>query len=352
MKAFTANILISFLASTLVSIIFIGTQIFIKPSFFLNIVQGIVLYAGLFVILWIFFASIISFYTRHYFIAPLRRAREVMESFAQSGTTPELFSFESRLEELQKLESAVAMVIQRAQITHKKDEEISRVKSDFISTAAHQFRTPLTGVRWALEALAKEPLTKDQLLMVASANDKVKDLVTIMSTLLNISSIESGKHQYHFAPTDIHALTDEVVEGFKKLALDKRITLYYVPQEKPLALAKADREQIKWILNNLVENAIVYTPPDGTVRVFAENTEERVFVYVSDTGIGIPNSDRANIFERFYRAQNAIAKENAGNGLGLYIARTIATDHGGDLRFISNEPNPGTTFVLSLPLAK
>ncbi len=72
---------------------------------------------------------------------------------------------------------------------------------------------------------------------------------------------------------------------------------------------------------------------------------------VRDTGIGIEPTDRGNIFERFYRAPNAIAKENGGNGLGLYIARTIATDHGGDLNFAANEDGPGTTFVLSLPIA-
>jgi signal transduction histidine kinase len=105
------------------------------------------------------------------------------------------------------------------------------------------------------------------------------------------------------------------------------------------------------VLNNLVENAIRYTPPGGSVRVTVEIVPGRALVRVKDTGIGIAPEDKGNIFERFYRAPNAIAKENGGNGLGLYIARTVATDHGGDLNFESNGTGLGTTFVLSLPLA-
>ncbi len=101
----------------------------------------------------------------------------------------------------------------------------------------------------------------------------------------------------------------------------------------------------------LVENAIRYTPASGQVRLTTETTKDRAYVRVRDTGIGIAPQDRGNIFERFYRAPNAIAKENGGNGLGLYIARTIATDHGGDLNFQSNETGPGTVFTLTLPLA-
>jgi two-component system sensor histidine kinase BaeS len=114
---------------------------------------------------------------------------------------------------------------------------------------------------------------------------------------------------------------------------------------------RADRERIKWVLSNIVENAVRYTPAGGTVQLGLALGPGIVFIHVRDTGIGIEPKDRSNIFERFYRAENAIAKENAGNGLGLYIARTIATDHGGDLNFKENTDGPGTTFTLSLPIA-
>jgi signal transduction histidine kinase len=103
-------------------------------------------------------------------------------------------------------------------------------------------------------------------------------------------------------------------------------------------------------LNNLIENAIRYTPAGGSIHISIGVVATQIQVRVTDTGIGIPQQERGNIFERFYRAGNAIAKENAGNGLGLYIARTIANDHGGDLDFIQNTNGPGTTFILSFPV--
>jgi signal transduction histidine kinase len=225
------------------------------------------------------------------------------------------------------------------------------VKTDFISTAAHQLRTPLTGIRWALEALEKDDLTEGQRQMVADAINKSKDLVAIVGMLLDISSIESGKHKYNFQPLSLQNLVALVVNDFKHLSDECGIHLAYQIPQQGLPNVRADHEQIKWVLNNLVENAIRYTPKGGTVNVSVVTAPKRVQVLVRDTGIGISAKDRNNIFERFYRADNAVAKENKGNGLGLYIARTIATDHGGDLNFSANEGSPGTTFTLSLPLA-
>jgi signal transduction histidine kinase len=129
------------------------------------------------------------------------------------------------------------------------------------------------------------------------------------------------------------------------------VTLYYAKDEVILPQVYGDRDRLKWVLNNLVENAIRYTPAQGSVHLSADASGLRVNVRVTDSGIGIQEKDRDNIFERFYRGENARAKENQGNGLGLYIARTIATDHGGDLDFMPNPAGQGTTFVLSLPVA-
>jgi signal transduction histidine kinase len=174
-----------------------------------------------------------------------------------------------------------------------------------------------------------------------------------VGTLLDISSIESGKYNYKFMPTDMAALAASVAADLAPVAAGRGVTLFFegVGEGQTLPPARADAERVKWILNNLVENGIRYTPTGGSVRIRMEMGGGRIFVKVKDTGIGIPAADRGNIFERFYRSGNAIAKENAGNGLGLYIARTIAKDHGGDLSFVPNEDGPGTTFILSLPLA-
>ncbi len=284
---------------------------------------------------------------------PLRALVAAMQTYAASGQHATLPVLEGAPTEIQSLSASLGSFMSRAEELHQHDTEVSRVKSDFISTAAHQFRTPLTGIRWALEALEKEPLTETQRALVSSATDKSKDLVAIVGTLLDISAIESGKYKYAFTQTDMHTVLEELVADFGPGAAQKQISLFYSHEEgQVVPPARADRERIKWVLNNLLDNAIQYTPPGGTVRLSLEATEQRIFVRVKDSGIGILSQDRANIFERFYRAQNAIAKQQKGNGLGLYIARTIATDHGGDLNFVPNTDGPGTTFVLALPVQR
>lgn len=282
---------------------------------------------------------------------PMRGIVTAMTAFATNGERMALPATSLMPTELNDLTAALTASMDKVELSHKKDEEVSRVKSDFISTAAHQLRTPLTGIRWALEALERDPqLSQEQQALVKSAVDKSHDLVAIVGTLLDISAIESGKYNYQFAPTDLGALVAEVGNDFNPLAAERQVSLLYSPSAEPLPQINADRDRIKWILNNLVENAIRYTPVGGSITVSTNRTANQVQVRVRDTGIGIPEKERGNIFERFYRAGNAITKENAGNGLGLYIARTIATDHGGDLDFQANTEGPGTTFILSFPV--
>lgn len=282
---------------------------------------------------------------------PLRNIIDAMNTFIAEGKMVDVPSEPASPREVQALGEVFRQFTNQVQTARSRDQEVSRMKTDFISTAAHQLRTPLTGIRWALEALQKSQITPDQQALIDSAVDKSHDLVGIIGTLLDITSIESGKYKYRFEPVDLGALVQEMTKDFSPLAQTRQVSLYYVPGEGAVPKARADRERIKWILNNLIENAIRYTPANGTVRVYLSSGLGRVFVHVKDTGIGIQTNDRANIFERFYRAPNAVQKENEGNGLGLYIARTIATDHGGDLDFEANTDGPGTTFTLSLPIA-
>jgi signal transduction histidine kinase len=279
-------------------------------------------------------------------VQPLTELAAAMKAATYSlpQTTP-------HITELRELWESFRALLAQVTATHTRDTEMSRVKSDFISTAAHQLRTPLTGIRWALEALSKEPLTESQQALVLSAQSKGKDLVATVGTLLDISSIESGKHPYVFTSVHLPELAAAVVQDLAPLAAERGVVLTLDPADPGLPRANADRQQITWVLTNLIENAIRYTPATGAVRVSFASRARNILVIVRDTGIGIPDGDRDNIFERFYRAGNAISKENAGNGLGLYIARTIASDHGGDLTFSPNNPDPGTTFTLTLPPA-
>jgi signal transduction histidine kinase len=254
-------------------------------------------------------------------------------------------------EELVVIFKSLEEMVASARQMHTRDAEISRTKSDFISTAAHQLRTPLTGIRWAIEALEKDPaLPADKKQIVKDASEKSKQLVGVVKTLLDVSAIESGKYHYEFVPTDLLALAKGVMDSVSTMAKERGIIVSVTPPvDLPLALA--DKERIRWVVENLVENAVRYTPRGGSVSILFETAADRVFFYVRDTGIGIPPQDSVNIFERFYRGKSASTKENEGNGLGLYIARNIIRDHKGDLSFRSNQDGIGTTFFFSLPVA-
>ena len=282
-------------------------------------------------------------------IRPLKSLTQAMEADISTGERVSLDDLERAPAELKTLAQMFDGFVDKVETAHRNDTETSRIKSDFISTAAHQLRTPLTGIRWSLEALGNEPLTEGQKALVDSATAKSHDLVSIVGTLLDISAIESGKYKYKMAVENVSDLLIEVANDFAPLSGKSSVSLFYARPETPLPTVKIDRERVKWVLNNLVENAIRYTPAGGSVRLSADAGSGRVFIRIRDTGIGIPQKDRSNIFERFYRAENATAMQNAGNGLGLYIARTIAKDHGGDLNFADNKEGPGTTFILSLP---
>lgn len=282
-------------------------------------------------------------------VRPLKLIDIALRARASGKGQIELPAFHASPKEVRDLARGFREFADRVEESRAKDAEISRVKSDFISTAAHQLRTPLTGIRWALEALEKEKLTEQQQLLVRNAVDKSHDLVTVVGTLLDISSIESGKYKYDFRLNDLNGVVGEVVADFAPLANESGVS-FTVEYASPPAV-RMDRERMKWVLNNLIENAIRYTPSGGSVHVATTSVGGRALVLVRDTGIGIKEEDRNNIFERFYRAGNAIAKENKGNGLGLYIARTIVNDHGGELSFTANSEGPGTTFTLALPAA-
>jgi signal transduction histidine kinase len=338
-----AFVLVQQIAVTLPILIMVGN---VQEPFLEFLIQVVGL-LGLFLVLLISFLYLLL---DRLIVRPVKAISFALQYFAEHSAQAPLPQFSQSITEIHSLTDSFVKFTDTVEQVHKRDMEISRVKSDFISTAAHQLRTPLTGIRWALEALQKEQLTEDQRGLVQNAVDKSHDLVGVVGTLLDISSIESGKYKYAFKQDDIDQVVAEVSRDLSPLAQKSNVTLFYARTETPPPLVVMDRERIKWILNNLVENAIRYTPEQGSVRLTIDSNNGFIYVRVRDTGIGIPVQDRNNIFERFFRAGNAIAKENQGNGLGLYIARTIATDHHGDLTFEENKEGIGTTFVLSIPL--
>jgi len=229
-----------------------------------------------------------------------------------------------------------------------------RIKNEFITVAAHQMRTPIAGIRWALESLAKGDfgeVSGEEKTMIDETLRTTEKLVRLIDDLLDVAKIEEGKFGYEFEKTDMTFLIQEVLEQAEQLAAEREVRLVFFRPETSLPPILIDRRRIGLVLQNLLYNAIKYNTKNGEVRVRAELLQDKPYVQVSveDTGVGIPDKDFPRIFSKFFRSENVIRLDTEGSGLGLYIARNIIKRHGGEIWFKSVEKR-GTTFFFVLPL--
>jgi PAS domain S-box-containing protein len=229
------------------------------------------------------------------------------------------------------------------------EREVSRMKSDFVSFVTHQLRTPLAGIRWLLELAQGEPgLPAEAGSLLRDAQDANRRLIALVNDLLDVSRLESGKLAVSLGSVDLREVTRSVLDELEPLIRDQghRLTLE-APDGLPAALA--DATLIRQVLLNLLSNAIKYTPAGGAVDVRVGRAGENILWAVRDTGIGIPPEGQARLFEKFYRADNAVTLETEGTGLGLYLARLIVERLGGRV-WCESEVGAGTTFKLTVPL--
>jgi signal transduction histidine kinase len=230
--------------------------------------------------------------------------------------------------------------------------ESDKLKSDFISIASHQLRTPLSAInmytRMLRDGLAGE-LSEQQLPYIQTILTSVERMNVLIDTLLNITRIEAGGIVIKPQIIQVDELAREMLTEFQPAASAKSITL---TADIPASMAplRTDSLLVKEICANLLSNAIKYTPEGGKVHFCLKETTNDVHWSVSDTGYGIPKSDQKNIFLKFFRANNITTKDVSGTGLGLYLIKNIADSLGGDLWFESAE-NEGSTFHFSLPRA-
>lgn len=235
-----------------------------------------------------------------------------------------------------------------------KEIEVDRSKSEFVSFASHQLKTPLTSTRWLSEALlggsagALSPMQREYVSKIEGASER---MIRMVNDLLDVSRIELGTFAAGVDQCDICAIASSVTEEQRPVAAAKDVSLTLsCPPEIPTM--HADSNLLRMILQNLISNGIKYTPSKGSVECELSLTgapEERVFIRVSDTGIGIPKAEQGRVFERLHRASNAQLVEADGTGLGLYIVKLIVERAGGMITFESTE-NKGTVFTVSLPL--
>ncbi len=235
-----------------------------------------------------------------------------------------------------------------------RERKIDRAKTEFVSLASHQLRTPLAGIKWFIELLIKGKAGKlskkavDYLRQISVSNER---MIKLVRDLLDISRIETGKKfEINRQKLVINDILEASLNETFSLAKERKVEIAREKTDGSFQLW-IDPDKIKQVLDNLISNAIKYTPEGGMIKISCRKEKNKVIFSVKDNGVGIPKHQQKRIFEKFFRADNAVSKETDGNGLGLYIAKAIVEAHNGKIWFESEE-NKGTTFYFSLLIEK
>ena len=228
---------------------------------------------------------------------------------------------------------------------------LERVRRDFIANVSHEFKTPLTAIQGFAETLLNGALDDraNRRRFVEIIREHARRLARLTDDLLKLARIEAGRLELEIRPVPVEALVNGCVETTRLKAETKNIEIH-VQMQKNTPPIRGDGVQLSEVLQNLLDNAVQYTPAGGRIEVISCPNGHDVVFTVSDTGIGIPESDLERIFERFYRVDAARSREAGGTGLGLSIARHIVEAHGGRI-WVESAVGLGSRFHFSIPIA-
>lgn len=232
-----------------------------------------------------------------------------------------------------------------------KEREVDRMKSEFVSVASHQLRTPLSASKWFIELLMTDDntkLSKDQEEFIQNIYESNERMIKLVNSLLNVSRLESGSVGVNPAPTDLHELIDGVIAEIKQTFDGRKQKVAFAVPRKKIDPVNIDATIIRQVIINLLTNANKYTPENGTIAISMEQREKDILIEVKDSGVGIPREQQHRIFNKFFRADNVLKLQTEGSGLGLYIAKEIVVASGGTIWFESEE-GKGTSFFFTLP---
>ena len=230
-------------------------------------------------------------------------------------------------------------------------KEVDRAKSEFIAIAAHQLRTPLSIVKWTFRMLLDRDfgtLNQDQDKVLGDGSSVVENMIKLVSDLLDVARIEEGRFSLKIIPVKIDKILQEIADAYKPKLNEKKIELKIITHGI-LPDIEVDANKIRLALENIIDNAIKYSPAESIIAAEIETANRNIEIRIKDSGIGIPTGEQNKIFSKFFRSKNAVHKEAMGSGLGLYIVKNIVEMHGGTVRFFSEE-DKGTVFYINLPI--
>lgn len=236
-----------------------------------------------------------------------------------------------------------------------REKLIERMKTEFVSLSAHQLRTPLSAIKWTLRMLLDGDLgsiSQEQRDILEKSYQSNERMINLINDLLNVTRIEEGRYlSYESIAVSPEEIIQTRINSCKEKAERKKIFLEFKKPEKKLSKVMLDVEKMELAIDNLLDNAISYTPQGGVVVISLKETEKDLEFSIKDTGIGIPDVQQKRLFTKFFRGTNAVRIDTEGTGLGLFITKNIIEAHGGKIWFESGE-GKGTTFYFTLPSLK
>lgn len=255
-----------------------------------------------------------------------------------------IFDILSTMDEIEKLKAE-----------NEELKKIIDVKSDLISISAHQLRTSLSAIKWTLRMFMDKDLgemTPEQEEFIDKAFNRNQDMIKLVNNLLLINKADDTAVPFNFKEVDLTDLIDKTLLEFTDEAKKKYIEIVFQKSENESALASCDDQMIHIVFQNLIENSIKYSHEHGKVfiNIKHDTDKKNIEISVQDSGIGIDAKDHKNIFNKLFRANNAMEKDHDGSGLGLFTTKNIVERHKGKIWFESKEKE-GTTFHVSLPIS-
>jgi signal transduction histidine kinase len=224
--------------------------------------------------------------------------------------------------------------------------QLDRLKNDFLSVAQHQLRTPLSGVKWALEMLKSEStIPAESMSLIDAGLERLKDSIGIINKMLKTIEADGEGLVLKTEDTDIVGLTRSIIAELNFITLKKGIKLSFIAPQ--FLVIKSDKDKMKAALINIIDNAIKYSPK-GKVDVTITEGRDSITIVTKDTGIGIAPADIPYAFDRLHRGKNAVQVEPDESGVGLYTSKKMIELHGGSITLFS-ELNKGTTITVVLP---
>jgi PAS domain S-box-containing protein len=289
-------------------------------------------------------------------VLPLQTRREMQGALVIAANTPERAMTEPRIEVAEAIAERAALAIDNSRLyaeqveARRKVEDLSRLKDEFLSIASHELRTPVTSIKGYTQlskTLIREKDLETAEEYLGIALDQIDRMSRLILELLDVSRIETGRLEIRREVIEWGSFVRTIVDRLNT-ALGERTIVLEVPDESRVVIG--DRDRLEQVLGNLLENAVKYSPDGSDVHVNVEERAEQVVTSVADRGIGIPQDEIGQVFERFHRGRQVSSTNYGGLGLGLYITKQIVERHGGTIG-VESRHGEGTTFQFTLPAA-